>query len=128
MQVEIRTVEDIVTSRSVAKEMARETGFGIVDQTKIATVISELARNIIKYAGEGVLSIAVIKDRNRAGVEITCYDRGPGIEDIALALKEGYSTSRGLGMGLSGAKKLMDEFVIESEAGKGTRVVVRKWL
>ena len=128
MQVEIRTVEDIVISRSVAKEMARETGFGIVDQTKIATVISELARNMIKYAGEGMLRIVVIEDSNRKGVEITCDDGGPGIENIALALKEGYSTSRGLGMGLPGAKKLMDEFVIESEVGKGTRVVVRKWL
>jgi len=128
MQIEIRTVEDIVTSRSLAKEMARETGFGIVDQTKIATVISELARNIIKYAGEGVLSISVIGDRYRKGMEITCDDWGPGIENIELALKEGYSTGRGLGMGLPGAKKLMDEFVIESGVGKGTRVMVRKWL
>jgi serine/threonine-protein kinase RsbT len=128
MQIEIKTVEDIVASRSLAKEMARDTGFGIVDQTKIATVISELARNIIKYAGEGVLSISVIEGGSKRGLEIACYDRGPGIEDVELALKAGYSTSKGLGMGLPGARRLMDELEIESQAGKGTKVTARKWL
>ncbi|MBF0525934.1 MAG: anti-sigma regulatory factor [Deltaproteobacteria bacterium] len=128
MQIEIKTVEDIVASRSLAKEMAKEIGFGIVDQTKIATVISELTRNIIKYAVEGLLQISIIESINRKGLEIICEDRGPGIADIELALKPGYSTSRGLGMGLPGAKKLMDELEVSSEMGKGTRITARKWL
>ncbi len=128
MQSQIKTEEDIITSRHAAKGMAGEIGFGLVDQTKIATAISELTRNVIKYADEGVLNIQVITAGNRKGMEIICEDRGPGIEDIELALKEGFSTSKGLGLGLPGIKRLMDEFVLESGVGKGTRVVVRKWL
>ncbi|MEW6261805.1 MAG: anti-sigma regulatory factor [Thermodesulfobacteriota bacterium] len=128
MQIEINTVEDIVTSRYLAKGMAGEIGFGILDQTKIATAISEITRNIIKYARDGVLSLEIIDDGNRKGLEIICTDKGPGIRNIELAMKEGYSTSNGLGMGLPGVKKLMDEFSIESETDQGTTIVVRKWL
>lgn len=128
MRLEIKTEEDIITSRSAAKQLAGEVGFGLVDQTKIATAISELTRNIVKYANEGILHLAIIEKNRRRGVEITCEDRGPGIEDIEAALREGFSTGKGLGMGLPGARKLMDELELSSTAGKGTRVVVRKWL
>jgi serine/threonine-protein kinase RsbT len=128
MRVEIKTEEDIIISRSMAKELAREAGFGIVDQTKIATAISELTRNIVKYALEGILHLAMVKKNHRQGLEITCEDKGPGIADLDLALQEGYSTGRGLGMGLPGVRKLMDEFELSSTLQKGTRVVARKWL
>lgn len=128
MRLEIKTEEDIISSRSAAKELAREVGFGLVDQTKIATAISELTRNIVKYANEGILYLTTVEKNLRQGLEITCEDRGPGIDDIEVALREGFSTSKGLGMGLPGARKLMDEFELTSTAGKGTRVVVRKWL
>jgi len=128
MRLEIKTDNDIINSRSEVKNVAKEIGFGVVDQTKIATAISELTRNVVKYADEGALTINRIKEGGRSGIEIICEDQGPGIEDVELALKEGYSTTKGLGMGLSGARKLMDEFAIDSGPGKGTRVIVRKWL
>ena len=128
MKVEIKTTEDIITSRSVAKEMAKEMGFGIVDQTKIATAISELTRNIILYAGQGRVDIKAIAAANRKGLEIICEDQGPGIADINLAMQDGFSTSKGLGMGLPGAKRPMDEFDLQAERGKGTKVTARKWL
>lgn len=128
MKVDIKTTEDIVTCRSVAKEMAKELGFGLVDQTKIATAISELTRNILLYAGQGRVDIKAITAGNRQGLEILCEDQGPGIADIQLAMQDGFSTSKGLGMGLPGTKRLMDEFELKSERGKGTRVTARKWL
>lgn len=129
MRIEIRSDDDIITSRGVAKALAREMGFGLVDQTKIATAISELTRNIVKYAGEGLLLLTEIEGGPKGrGLEIICEDRGPGIEDIEQAMTDGFSTGDGLGMGLSGAKRLMDEFAVTSEQGKGVRVVARKWL
>lgn len=128
MKAELKTVDDIIISRSAIKDMAKEIGFGIVDQTKIATAVSELARNIVSYAGSGVLNVEAITNDNRRGIEIVCKDRGPGIEDVDLACKDGYSTSKGLGMGLPGSRRLMDEFHLESEKGKGTTVTIRKWL
>jgi serine/threonine-protein kinase RsbT len=128
MRLEIRTEEDIIVSRAAAKELAREVGFGIVDQTKIATAISELTRNIVKYAGDGLLYLEVVSRNQQPGLEITCEDRGPGIVDIEAALREGYTTGKGLGMGLPGARKLMDDFELTSTVNQGTRVVVRKWL
>jgi serine/threonine-protein kinase RsbT len=128
MRLEIRTEEDIIISRAAAKELAREVGFGIVDQTKIATAISELTRNIVKYADHGLLFLETVNRDHRPGLEITCEDRGPGITDIEAALREGFSTGRGLGMGLPGARKLMDDFELTSTVNSGTRVVVRKWL
>lgn len=128
MRKGIKTEDDIITSRAAAKAIAKEIGFGIVDQTKIATAISELSRNVIKYATEGMVAILTINEKNRKGIEIICEDRGPGIENIDQALQEGFTTSKGLGLGLTGAKKLMDEFEVTSAKGKGTRVVARKWL
>ncbi|MCK5227194.1 MAG: anti-sigma regulatory factor [Desulfobulbaceae bacterium] len=128
MRIEITSDDDIVTSRTMAKDLAQKLGFGIVDQTKIATAISELTRNVVKYADEGILNIETVSQAGRVGIELICEDRGPGIEDIEQAMQEGYSTGKGLGMGLCGAKKLMDEFEVTSEKGKGLRVTVRKWL
>lgn len=108
--------------------MARALGFGTIDQARIATAISELARNIVLYAGEGTVTLRLIQRSGKKGIEVICEDRGPGIEDVSLVMRDGYSTSRGLGMGLPGAKRLMDEFEIESRLGQGTRVVVRKWI
>lgn len=128
MRIEIRSDDDIIASRTAAKAMAREAGFSLVDQTKIATAISELTRNIVKYAGEGLLLLTQIESGPRRGLEIICEDRGPGIEDIDQAMTDGFSTGNGLGMGLSGAKRLMDEFEVTSAKGQGVRVVARKWL
>ena len=128
MRVELKTVDDIIISRSAIKEMAKEIGFGIVDQTKIATAVSELARNIVAYAGSGTLDAIAVMSNSRKGIEIVCEDRGPGIEDIGLAFRDGYSTSGGMGMGLPGSRRLMDELDLKSEKGKGTTVLIRKWL
>jgi serine/threonine-protein kinase RsbT len=119
---------DIVSARVEGRELAKALGFGTIDQARIATAISELARNIVLYAGEGTVTIRAIEQGGRKGVEVICEDRGPGIEDVNLVMRDGYSTSRGLGMGLPGAKRLMDDFEITSRVGEGTRVVVRKWL
>jgi serine/threonine-protein kinase RsbT len=119
MRLEIRTEEDIIISRAAAKELAREVGFGIVDQTKIATAISELTRNIVKYAGDGLLYLEVVRRNQRPGLEITCEDRGPGIADTEAALREGYTTGKGLGMGLPGARRLMDDLHRESRDQSG---------
>ncbi len=124
----IRSDLDIVSARVEGRDMAKALGFGTIDQARIATAISELTRNIVLYAGEGTVTLRPIERGNRKGIEVVCEDHGPGIEDVNLVMQDGYSTSRGLGMGLPGAKRLMDEFEIESQVGKGTRVVARKWL
>jgi len=118
---------DIILARKEGRELAKDIGFGSVEQCRIATAISELTRNIIRYAGRGKVVIRAIPGR-RKGIEITCSDEGPGIQDIEIALQDGYSTSRGLGAGLPGTKRLMDDFAIQSEVGSGTTVVIRKWL
>ncbi|MGB9724130.1 MAG: anti-sigma regulatory factor [Chloroflexia bacterium] len=124
----IRSDLDIVSARVEGRDMAKALGFGTIDQARIATAISELTRNIVLYAGEGTVTLRPIERGNKKGIEVICEDHGPGIEDINLVMQEGYSTSRGLGMGLPGAKRLMDEFEIQSQVGKGTRVTARKWL
>jgi len=107
--------------------VAIKLGFGAVDQCGITTAISELARNAVVHGGGGSITIKIIQNEKK-GIEIVCRDDGPGIENLELALKGGYSTVGGLGIGLSGAKRLMDEFQIVSSAGRGTTVIVRKWL
>lgn len=104
-----------------------ESGFSLIDQTKVITAASELARNTLDYGGGGALHLDVLQDGGRKGVRLSFEDHGPGIPNIDLALTDGYTTGGGLGMGLSGAKRLMSEFHIESEVGKGTRVTVVKW-
>jgi serine/threonine-protein kinase RsbT len=107
--------------------VALRLGFSTSDQVLIATSISELARNIVTYATTGEIILRTAVSRGRRGMEVIARDRGPGIEDTFLALKEGYSTSRSMGMGLPGVKRIMDEFEIVSEVGKGTTVKVKKW-
>jgi serine/threonine-protein kinase RsbT len=118
---------DIVAARMVARDTARALGFGAIDQARIATAISELARNIYLYAGEGCVTVKEATNGLRRGIEVVCEDQGPGIADISLVMQDGYTSSKGMGMGLPGAKRLMDEFEINSKVGTGTKVVCRKW-
>jgi serine/threonine-protein kinase RsbT len=128
--VPIAQDRDIVTARQRGRAMASKIGFSSTDQISIATAISELSRNIVEYAREGeiVLSMVRAQENGQSGIQIVARDNGPGINDVGLAMKDGYSTSRSLGLGLPGTKRLMDEFEIDSKPGKGTRVTIRKWL
>ena len=123
----IRSDLDIVIARTLARDTAKAMGFGAIDQARIATAVSELARNIFLYAGTGSVSVREIERSGRKGIEIVCEDQGPGIMSIDLVMQDGYSTSRGMGMGLPGAKRLMDEFEIRSSEGHGTTITCRKW-
>ena len=127
-RVPIRHEADIVTARQQGRALASQVGFSGSDLTLIATAISEVARNILVYArrGEIVLSLVQREDSKR-GIVIVARDEGPGIPNIALAMQNGYSTSNSLGLGLPGAKRLMDEFAIVSEVGKGTTITMKKW-
>jgi serine/threonine-protein kinase RsbT len=118
---------DIVTARQKGRELARDLGFTSTDLALIATAISELARNIILYANSGEILLSVVENGTRRGLKVVARDDGPGIPDIERALEEGFSTSRSLGLGLSGVRRLMDEFDIVSEVGNGTTVTVKKW-
>ncbi|KWW12656.1 MULTISPECIES: anti-sigma regulatory factor [Peribacillus] len=119
---------DIVAARQLGRNVAKELGFGTVDQARITTAISELARNIYLYAGQGSVSIEKLNQNGKSGLKIIAEDQGPGIEDIRRVMEDGYTTSGGLGAGLPGAKRLMDEFDIESTPGEGTTIVATKWL
>ena len=123
----IRSDLDIVIARTMARDTAKALGFGAIDQARIATAVSELARNIFLYAGTGNVTVKEIEKNGRKGIEIICEDQGPGIANVDLVMQDGYSTSRGMGMGLPGAKRLMDDFVIRSQEGVGTTVTCRKW-
>src|SRR6185295_5852348 len=118
----LRSSEDVVLARQMARKWAVELGFTLVDQTKIVTAASELARNMIVHGGGGKLTIDSLNDGNRRGLRLVFQDEGPGIADVALALKDGYSTGTGLGLGLGGSKRLANEFEIHSHPGDGTRV------
>ncbi|MGA7671085.1 MAG: ATP-binding protein [Nitrolancea sp.] len=123
--------QDVVTARAEARAIAQRLGFGIVDQSRIATAVSELTRNVLRYAdnGRGEVDIRVARNvSDRDGIEIVVTDSGPGIADVDLVLQAGYSSGRGLGLGLSGTRRLMDEMEIESEVGRGTTITIRKWL
>ena len=119
--------EHIVIVRQAVRQKAIELGFSLVDQTKIVTAASELARNAIQHGGGGHATIEVVLDGMRRGLRLAFQDSGPGIADVALAMKDGYSTAGGLGLGLSGAKRLSNEFSISSTPGGGTRVVITRW-
>ena len=123
----IRSPEDIVRMRQVVRENAIGQGFSLVDQTKIVTAASELARNIINYGGGGEMALQPLADGPRKGLKLVFSDKGPGIPDIALAMKDGYTTGGGMGLGLGGAKRLSSEFHIESQVGAGTRVTITRW-
>jgi serine/threonine-protein kinase RsbT len=126
-QVPLRSEDEVVRVRQVAREWAIGLGFGLVDQTKIVTAASELARNTVIYGGGGTVRFEALSDGPRRGLRLTFEDQGPGIADLQLALKDGYSTGTGLGLGLSGAKRLMSEFDIQSTPGQGTRIAVTRW-
>jgi serine/threonine-protein kinase RsbT len=123
----LRSTDDVVHVRQVARQWAVQIGLSLVDQTKLVTAASELARNTVTYGGGGEAIIEALNDSNRRGVRLTFTDQGPGIPDIALALKDGYTTGAGMGLGLGGAKRLVNEFDIVSHAGEGTRVSITKW-
>jgi len=124
---EIRTSQDIVSVRQAVRRCAVEMGFNLVDQTKIVTASSELARNTLDYGGGGVATVETVLNGSRAGVRITFDDEGPGIADIEQALKDGFTSGSGMGLGLGGSKRLSHEFYIESEPGRGTRVSILRW-
>ncbi|MBO1000515.1 anti-sigma regulatory factor [Bacillus sp. SD075] len=119
---------DIVAARQLGRNVAKELGFGTVDQARITTAISELARNIYLYAGQGSVSIEKLNINGKSGLKIIAEDQGPGIEDIRRVMEDGYTTSGGLGAGLPGAKRLMDDFDMESIPGEGTKIIATKWL
>ena len=128
MSVLIQSDADIVLARERGRALGKKVGFTATDQTFIATAISEVARNILVFAKRGEIIIHVLDRSERRGVEITARDEGPGIRDISLALRDGYSTGKGLGLGLPGARRLMDEFHLVSAEGSGTTVTLRKWV
>src|SRR3954454_16798463 len=123
----IHTPEDVVAVRQAVRQRAVELGFNLVDQTKIVTAASELARNTMTYGGGGVLRLEGIEEGARRGLRLTFEDQGPGIPNLELALKDGYTTGNGLGLGLSGARRLSNEFAIDSKVGEGTRVTIVRW-
>jgi serine/threonine-protein kinase RsbT len=125
--VTIRASEDVVRVRMQVRTLATGLGFGIVDQTKIITAASELARNALDYGGGGEAQFEVLDRAGKKGLRVTFIDSGPGIPDVTQALVDGYSTGGGLGLGLSGAKRLSNEFEIQSAPGQGTRVVITRW-
>lgn len=123
----INSAPSIVQVRQAVRALAVEMGFSLVDQTKIVTAASELARNTLEYGGGGTVTIEAISEGLRRGLRLTFEDHGPGIADIEQALKDGYSTGGGLGLGLGGAKRLSNEFEIHSRVGEGTRVTITRW-
>jgi serine/threonine-protein kinase RsbT len=123
----LRTSEDVVIARQHVRAKAIEQGFSLVDQTKLVTAASELARNTLQYGGGGVMHVELLNDGARRGVRLTFEDRGPGIADIAVAMRDGYSSAGGLGLGLGGAKRLANEFAIESAPGVGTKIMIARW-
>ena len=126
--VPIEQESDIVTARQIGRELAAASGLSRTEQTLIATAISELARNIVVYARRGEVVLAAISDNGRRGVMVVARDEGPGIANPDLAMRDGYSTGNSLGMGLPGARRLMDEFELSTALGKGTTVTMKKWV
>lgn len=125
--ININNEFDIVLARQKGREVSKDLQFGSVDQARITTAISELARNIYLYAGTGQITISVLEEAGRRGIQISASDQGPGISDIRMVLQDGYSTSGGLGAGLPGVKRLMDTFDIDSMPGTGTTITISKW-
>ena len=126
-ELPLRSGEDIVRLRQAVRERAIAMGFSLVEQTKIVTAASELGRNTVQYGGGGVAVIGEVAKGGRRGLRLEFVDQGPGIADIAQALTDGFTTGGGLGLGLSGSKRLCDEFEIDSAPGKGTRVTIVRW-
>lgn len=127
VRVPVSSEADIVAARHEGRNVAQGLGFSSVELTLIATAISEMARNIAVYAGSGEIVLDTVRDGGRSGIRVVARDEGPGIPDVEKALQDGYSTARSLGLGLPGAKRLMDEFEIDSRVGEGTTVTMKKW-
>ena len=124
---EIRSDSDVVQVRHAVRASAAELQFSIVDQTKLVTAASEIARNTLQYGGGGTVAIEVVQRDGRRGLRLVFEDRGPGIEDVARALRDGYTSGSGLGLGLGGARRLVNEFDLQSRRGEGTRVTLLRW-
>ena len=123
----LRTSEDVVIARQQVRARAIAQGFSLVDQTKLVTAASELARNTLTHGGGGTMQIQIEQEGARHGVRLIFEDAGPGIADIQMAMKDGYTSGHGLGLGLGGAKRLSNEFTIESEPGRGTKITIARW-
>jgi serine/threonine-protein kinase RsbT len=123
----LRAEDDVVRARQAVRSWAVEMGFSLIDQTKLVTAASELARNTVVYGGGGTLLMEALEDGPRSGLRLVFADEGPGIPDIETALRDGYTTGNGLGLGLGGARRLVSEFTIDSAPGRGTRITVVKW-
>jgi serine/threonine-protein kinase RsbT len=121
------TERDIVSARQIIRRAAEQIGFTLVDQTKIVTATSEIVRNAIVYGGGGTLAWDVVVNHGRSGLRLTVSDHGPGIEDLTLAMKDGWTSGKGLGLGLPGAKRLVNDFEISSKPGVGTTVIITRW-
>jgi len=126
-RIEIRSSHDVVTARQAVRSKSVALGFGLVDQTKFVTASSELARNTLDHGGGGTVLIEMIENGVRSGLRLIFEDHGPGIPDIELAMKDGYTSGRGMGLGLGGAKRLSHEFEIVSKPGEGTRISIVRW-
>ena len=126
-RLELRSSSDVVAVRQTVRTWAVEAGFSLVDQTKMVTAASELARNTIDYGGGGTVSLEMITEGSRRGLRVAFEDQGPGIADIDKALTDHFTTGNGLGLGLGGARRLVNEFDISSRVGEGTRVVITRW-
>lgn len=127
-ELSITTEGELVEARKTIRKVTTSLGIGVTDVTRIVTAVSELARNILRYAGSGQMKWRTLRKGDEVGIELMFVDHGPGIPDVNQAMQEGYSTSRGLGLGLPGAKRLMGELTVESAVGKGTSVTIRKWM
>ncbi len=125
--LQLRSAEDIVIARQAVRELSSELGFSLVDQTKLITAASELARNTIVHGGGGAMRLQTLREDRRVGISLTFIDHGPGIRDIEQALRDGYTTGGGLGLGLGGARRLSNEFDIQSTPGQGTTVRIVRW-
>lgn len=123
----IRSDQDIVRVRQAVRAWTVELKFSLVDQTKLVTAASELARNTYRYAGQGEVRLESLQERGRVGVRLIFSDQGPGIPDLELALTDGYTSGNGMGLGLGGARRLSNEFAIESKVGEGTKVTITRW-
>ena len=123
-RLDIRSSDDVVRARQLTRTLATEAGLSLVDQTKVITAASELARNALDYGGGGSVVVEVI---DQMGVRLTFEDKGPGIADVEAALKDGFSTGKGMGLGLGGAKRLSNEFSIASKPGEGTKIIIARW-
>jgi len=126
-ELKLVSSEDVVLVRQAVRQRAADLGFSLVNQTKLVTAASELARNAVLHGGGGYARIETVSRNGRSGIRVTFEDRGPGIADIEQAMKDGFTTGGGLGLGLGGAKRLSDEFEIESRVGEGTRICVVRW-